>query len=560
MHLPSAPMRRRAAQAAVAGVLGLAVAAVPGGARPAADHPSRGPAKAVWVSGLSPTVDRDRDGLSDRAERVLGTDPRRADTDHDGVRDGREVMLGRNPRNGHRRHRLRRTLMPRLILWRHPAPTPTHTTTTTTTPTTTTPTTTTPTTTTTDPAPAPAPGPLFVDGASLAGACSDAQTADQVAASGRGWCTLRRAIEAAIPLSAGAYNSASYPWLDVESVQRPGYVTLQPYGTESVSVNGVQFGDSTYVRLKGMRITNYVTINFGTRHLQLVGNDISPGGILVQANTSDLLLEGNRIHDITVGDWPAGTALRIMGYWSSDPSKSGVRDVTVRDNRFENMSEDGIQAASFSNLVVDGNTFTRVRAAPWRQGIDHADAIQSMGGDGLVVTDNVFYDNDAGVLVKDGITTGLQLVNNTFSKNDGYATQVFDAPNAWIVNNTWWNAGYGLILRDDPSVPAFTTATVMNNIIDHFNVESVAMLTYENYNLIGDGYRAGRNDVAGSPVFADPSSPELGLAAGSPGIDAANSTGAPSTDRVGSARRDDPSVANSGGGVATYYDMGARER
>lgn len=42
--------------------------------------------------------DRDRDGLSAKTERRLGTNPRRADTDRDRLKDGREVKLGTNPR------------------------------------------------------------------------------------------------------------------------------------------------------------------------------------------------------------------------------------------------------------------------------------------------------------------------------------------------------------------------------------------------------------------------------------------------------------------------------
>ena len=42
--------------------------------------------------------DPDRDGLSNRREHKLRTNPRKADTDGDGVKDGREVRRGTNPR------------------------------------------------------------------------------------------------------------------------------------------------------------------------------------------------------------------------------------------------------------------------------------------------------------------------------------------------------------------------------------------------------------------------------------------------------------------------------
>ena len=46
---------------------------------------------------LSRAADPDRDGLSTKAERRIGTKPRKADTDRDRINDGREVRLGSNP-------------------------------------------------------------------------------------------------------------------------------------------------------------------------------------------------------------------------------------------------------------------------------------------------------------------------------------------------------------------------------------------------------------------------------------------------------------------------------
>jgi hypothetical protein len=46
---------------------------------------------------LSRSVDPDRDGLSTKTEKRIGTKARKADTDRDGLKDGREVRLGSNP-------------------------------------------------------------------------------------------------------------------------------------------------------------------------------------------------------------------------------------------------------------------------------------------------------------------------------------------------------------------------------------------------------------------------------------------------------------------------------
>jgi hypothetical protein len=42
-------------------------------------------------------ADSDADGLSDSAERALGTDPTRFDTDADGLGDGLELRFGEDP-------------------------------------------------------------------------------------------------------------------------------------------------------------------------------------------------------------------------------------------------------------------------------------------------------------------------------------------------------------------------------------------------------------------------------------------------------------------------------
>ncbi|OGI25617.1 MAG: hypothetical protein A3J76_06095 [Candidatus Moranbacteria bacterium RBG_13_45_13] len=48
-------------------------------------------------NGNSLFLDSDQDGLTDQEERMIGTDPGRADTDGDGYSDGKEVESGYNP-------------------------------------------------------------------------------------------------------------------------------------------------------------------------------------------------------------------------------------------------------------------------------------------------------------------------------------------------------------------------------------------------------------------------------------------------------------------------------
>lgn len=48
------------------------------------------------VGGATPT-DSDGDGLSDKREEAIGTDPSKPDTDNDGLSDGKEIDLGTHP-------------------------------------------------------------------------------------------------------------------------------------------------------------------------------------------------------------------------------------------------------------------------------------------------------------------------------------------------------------------------------------------------------------------------------------------------------------------------------
>lgn len=52
-----------------------------------------------WVYAKGGSRDKDKDGLTNRQEKLLGTNPRDADTDNDGMMDGVEVDIGTDPLN-----------------------------------------------------------------------------------------------------------------------------------------------------------------------------------------------------------------------------------------------------------------------------------------------------------------------------------------------------------------------------------------------------------------------------------------------------------------------------
>jgi len=78
----------------------MATVAVSLALAPAADAatPIQRWAKSNKLSGQWKTKDTDRDGLKNRREFALKTNPRKADSDRDRLRDGDEVTVGTNPR------------------------------------------------------------------------------------------------------------------------------------------------------------------------------------------------------------------------------------------------------------------------------------------------------------------------------------------------------------------------------------------------------------------------------------------------------------------------------
>jgi len=56
-----------------------------------------GPMKVITIKPSGQPLDSDGDGLSDKREEELGTNPLKRDTDGDGVEDGDEIKIGINP-------------------------------------------------------------------------------------------------------------------------------------------------------------------------------------------------------------------------------------------------------------------------------------------------------------------------------------------------------------------------------------------------------------------------------------------------------------------------------
>jgi parallel beta helix pectate lyase-like protein/thrombospondin type 3 repeat protein len=509
------------------------------------------------VSGASARSarDRDHDGLSDRGERQHRLNPRRWDTDRDRLSDGDEVMrchtnphrrdtdrdglsdgyevlkLGTDPRRGALRIRPCATLDRRISA-----------------------------------------GALFVDRDSLGGRCDDARPREAVSRSAP-WCSLERADAAAGGGRTVFVRRGSYPKLELRG-KRSSYLTLKPFRGERVTLAGVAAhdssfpesgeyaGDAGYVRLEGFRISGPVEL-FGSRKIQLIANNIS--SYLYLRLTRDVLIERNHIHDTPLG----ARAIGADGY-AENPSRAGIHGLTIRGNLIERATYDAIAVYNGAyGLLIERNEISHILRSA---GSDlHVDAIQTLGGGGVVIRDNFIHDCLAGMTLIGKALERLVVENNVVARTEGWGVDLDDAPGARVVNNTIWDTGAGLGSDGTTAIPPpDTSVTLRDNIIDWLQVPRPGYIADQDHNLIAKGRGTpGPHDILGRsgylapqrwPRFRDPKRLDYRLARGSPGIDAGTGEGTPTGDALGMRPFDDPAVRNHGGGPVGFKDMGALER
>jgi hypothetical protein len=398
-----------------------------------------------------------------------------------------------------------------------------------------------------------APRTFWVDRNSRGGRCSDRRSAARAASPRTPWCSIRRAVAAAPSGSTVLVRGGSYPELVVENDRRRSrHVTLKRYRSAWVRLDGISMTNSTFLRFHGFRITDWVNFNDGTRRVELFRNDISPHGVRMKA-VSGITIARNRIHDLARSSADkCGCAV-----WGQSWGDHGVRNVRIRGNVIRNIASDGVHFGNGRNVAIVNNV---IADALNRGDGEHVDSIQIMRASPLVIRGNRLQNNQHGIMFTNLASNGVVIENNVVAQIRSYGINAGDIPYARIVNNTFWRNRYGaIILRDDERDDPVPVGVVFkNNIVDAQN-SGDGWFAVHDYNLVAAGSRYGPHDRRGAARFVRALRGNFRLVAGSRGIDAGTSVGAPKRDRFGRARRDVRRIRNTGGGRPGYYDIGAHE-
>jgi Right handed beta helix region len=374
--------------------------------------------------------------------------------------------------------------------------------------------------------------PLYVDGHSVGGRCSDARTPAQARHAATPWCTIAHAAAAAGPRAQVLVRRGRYPAPSIDGVRRRSTVTLAPKPGERVTLGGLTISGSSRIRVRGFTIRggHESTIELSS-DVELAGNDISRRGVFVYASRHVSLVD-NRIHDISqdASDFQSGYGVYANGMWQPNDRRNGLDGLRIVGNRILRVSQDGIQVGgqrpNMRDVTIERNEIAYVNAARAPGAGNHSDGIQLIGADGAVIRGNSIHDADECILVKDDVATGLVLEHNLLvgsGSGQGHCVQIYDAPRARIVANTFWQEstdwpqalviGYGGLARPVGTI-------VRDNIINKYQLENPAWVR-QDYNLIGSGPVIGPHDLRGLPRFTG----GFRLAPGSPGAGAASDRG-----------------------------------
>ncbi len=333
------------------------------------------------------------------------------------------------------------------------------------------------------------------------------------------WKTIQKAFNSAQPGSTVYIRGGTYRerlTLNVSGSASAGYINFMNYGSDVVTLDAtgitasplIGISNKRYVRIQGLRLQNYITdagmgisINGGSDNVEIRGNrltnfriaagttaDVIARGvhawnIPIRITGNDptrpndrIIIDGNEITNCEEGwaetltvtgnstNWEITNnkisycqkGIDAAGHFgkSSNPATDQARNGVIRGNEMRNMGLGvGVYVDGARDLVIERNTISGI-ADSWGIVIscEHAGKTAS----GIIVRNNLIYDNAGGITVGGWIASYGRVVNSQ------------------VLNNTMVGNGTGMNLTLSSGI------TFKNNIVSGSNTALVNMAGNDN--------------------------------------------------------------------------------
>jgi hypothetical protein len=378
---------------------------------------------------------------------------------------------------------------------------------------------------------------------------------------GTAWATLDKAIRTA-PANSVVYIKGGTYTVKQTSVGTSGaplraslgMVTFKPAPGESVtfkgtSSTGFQPIDWQYVRnvrLEGLSFVDAEVQIRDTQNFEFVNNDmgaLTRGSGLSIYGIDGGLVQGNNFHGYKMAI--AAILLRSYNSFIGQPTPRHwhANNVSIINNTVDMNFQpgDAIHIESGTSEVIQGNTIKNVTTTS----ANHGDSIQLVEVDTSSITGN-YMSGGRGIMVENlpnatripGANHDLTFTNNVHASGTDFSLRLINAPNAIVVNNTFWGGGTsngsGLDIQSDS-----TNVVLVNNILRVLSVRAGATFAARSNNLINIIYETTRvaTEISGTPSFKNLAAGDLHLQAGSLGINQGTTgTYVPTLDKDGKSR------------------------
>jgi len=371
-------------------------------------------------------------------------------------------------------------------------------------------------------------------------------------------------------------------------------ITIQPYSTDSVTVNGsgmeyweykgIFTGDNkSHIRITDLEIEDspcfgvYI-VNSDSHNITIDNctiHDCGNSSIYIRRNGApnifDVIIENNTCYNIC--GYPSGSS----GSVQEGISLSGVDDFLIQHNYVYQCGRECIDMkAGTSNGTCQLNTVNCTNSNPSTNKIGiYVDSQSSLTCSNITIDRNLVYGNKTGIALAcegtSGLVEDILIQNNIVNVTDGKAFSIINYADPTyeditIINNVFYSQNENAFFSNEDG-SEFTNFVIRNNILAVSNKYYVLKMEYfdldecildnNSFYDFGDTLHTefqdgdnqyGDDAVTTDPQFASLSSGQFWLNSTSPCIDNGSSVLAPSYDYNGTSRP-----------VGTYDDIGAFE-